>query len=118
LTGRKMDVGDAPDSFDALSALLGETPTGRDHLVEHARVLSLIKGDWKYIEPGKGPRLNRNVNIELGNDPKPQLYNLKSDIGERYNVAADHPQIVRELAALLEKIRNDGHVENQPRPRN
>jgi len=118
LTGRKMDVGDAPDSFDALSALLGETPTGRDHLVEHARVLSLIKGDWKYIEPGKGPRLNRNVNIELGNDPRPQLYNLKSDIGERYNVAADHPQIVRELAALLEKIRNDGHVENQPRPRN
>ena len=110
LTGQRLARNDAPDSFDVLSALLGETPTGRDHLVEHAGVLSLIKGDWKYIEPGKGPRLNRNVNIELGNDPKPQLYNLKTDIGERHNVASEHPETVRELAALLKKIRDDGHT--------
>jgi len=110
LTNQRLDLDDAPDSFDVLSALLGEAPMGRDHLVEHAGVLSLIKGDWKYIEPSKGPRLNRNVNIELGNDPEPQLYNLKSDIGERHNVASEHPEIVQELAALLKKIRDDGHT--------
>jgi arylsulfatase A-like enzyme len=110
LIGQRLKRNDAPDSFDVLSALTGEAPMGRDHLVEHAGVLSLIKGDWKYIEPGRGPRINRNVNIELGNDREPQLYNLKSDIGEKYNLASNHPEVVRELAALLKKIRNDRHT--------
>jgi arylsulfatase A-like enzyme len=108
LTGRKLDDADAPDSFDVLSALIGKSSSGRDHLVEHAGTLSLIKGHWKYIEPSDGARIARNVNIELGNDPQPQLYNLENDLGERHNLAAEHPEMVEELASLLEKIRNDG----------
>jgi len=104
-TNQKLGAADAPDSFDVLDALLGKTQTGRDHLVEHARALSLIKGHWKYIEPNKGPKVNRNVNIELGNDPNPQLYNLKDDLGERNNLAAEHPQRVKEMASLLQTIR-------------
>jgi len=104
-TNQKLGAADAPDSFDVLDALLGKTQTGREHLVEHARTLSLIKGHWKYIEPNKGPKINRSVNIELGNDPNPQLYNLKDDLGERNNLAAEHPQRVKELASLLQKIR-------------
>jgi len=110
LTGRRLAAGDAPDSFDVLDAMLGKSPTGRDHLVEHAGTLSLIKGDWKYIEPSKGPKLNRNVNIELGNDPQPQLYDLKNDIAEKNNVAANHPDVVREMAAMLKKIRAVDHT--------
>ena len=108
LTGRKLAPDDAPDSFDILAALLGKSPTGRDHLVEHARVLSLIRGQWKYIEPGKGPKINKNTNTELGLDRHPQLYNLQNDLGEKHNVASEHPEIVKELAGLLKKIRNDG----------
>jgi len=48
------------------------------------------------------------VNIELGNDPQPQLYNLKNDLGERQNIAAEHQEIVKELAATLEKIKIEG----------
>jgi hypothetical protein len=70
----------------------------------------LIKGDFKYIEPGKGPKINKNTNTELGIDPQPQLYNLKNDIGEKHNIASEHPEIVKELANLLKKIRNDGHT--------
>jgi len=110
LTGQKLSAADAPDSFDVLDAMLGKSPTGRDHLVEHAGTLSLIKGDWKYIEPSKGPKLNRNVNIELGNDPQPQLYDLKNDIAEKNNVAADHPEVVRQMAAMLKKIQADDHT--------
>ena len=110
LTGRKLAPEDAPDSFDILAALLGKSPTGRNHLVEHARVLSLIKGQWKYIEPGKGPKINKNTNTELGLDRQPQLYNLKNDLGEKHNVASEHPEIVRELAGLLKKIREDGRT--------
>ena len=107
-TGQKLRPNDAPDSFDVLSALLGKSETGRDHLVEHAGTLSLIKGDWKYIQHSKGARINLNVNIELGNDPQPQLYDLKNDLGEKHNLATEHPEIVKELATLLNKIKNDG----------
>ena len=110
LTGEKLAPNDAADSFDILSALLGKSPAGRDHLVEHARVLSLIKGNFKYIEPGKGPKINKNTNTELGIDPRPQLYNLKNDLGEKHNIASENPDIVEELAALLKKIRKDGHT--------
>jgi len=108
LTRQKLGFDDAPDSFDVLGALLGRTQAGRDHLVEHAGVLSLIQGDWKYIEPGKGPRMNVNTNTELGNHPQPQLYNLRDDLGEKNNVATEHPQRVKEMAGLLQKIRQQG----------
>jgi len=110
LTGRNLALDDAPDSFDILAALLGKSPVGRDHLVEHARCLSLIRGNWKYIEPGKGPKINKNTNTELGTDPQPQLYNLKNDLGEKHNVASEHPEVVKELADLLKKIKDDGHT--------
>ncbi len=108
LTGQKLDFNDAPDSFDVLGALLGRTPTGRDHLVEHANALSLIQGDWKYIEPNKGARVNVSTNTEMGNDPQPQLYHLKDDLGEKNNVAAQYPERVKEMAALLQRIRQQG----------
>jgi len=68
----------------------------------------LIKGQWKYIEPNNGPKINKNTNTELGNDPQPQLYDLAEDIGEKQNVAGQHPDKVEELAALLKKIRDQG----------
>jgi arylsulfatase A-like enzyme len=113
MTGQKLDFEDAPDSFDVLGALLGRTQMGRDHLVEHAGTLSLIQGDWKYIEPSKGPRMNVGTNTEMGNDPQPQLYNLKDDLGEKNNVATQYPQQVKEMAALLQKIRQQGRSRSQ-----
>ena len=43
--------------------------------------------------------------MELGNDKQPQLYDLSSDPSEKVNVAAQHPEIVKELAALLETVK-------------
>ena len=108
LTGQKLDDADAPDSFNVLPALLGESKTGRDHLVEHASVLSLRLGHWKYIEPSEGPKVNRNTNTELGNDPMGQLYNLAADLGETRNLASEHPDRVKEMSALLQKLREQG----------
>jgi len=105
LTGQRLAHGDAPDSFNILEAMLGRTQKGRDHLVEHARTLSLVKGQWKYIQPNKGSKVNKNTNTELGLDQQPQLYNLKADIAEQHNLAAEHPEIVKELSGMLEKIK-------------
>jgi arylsulfatase A-like enzyme len=108
LTGVPLSADAAPDSYDLLPTLLGRSGSGRDELVEQAGTLALIRGHWKYIEPSRGPRVNRQTNTELGNDPEAQLYDLITDLGERHDVAADHPEVVRELAARLREIRSDG----------
>ena len=110
LTGQTLSAGDAPDSFDQLKTLLGISKTGRDWIIEQSlnNRLSIIKGDWKYIEPGPGPKIDAESNIETGNDPLPQLYNLKKDIGERNNVASENQSILMELADLLKKIKDEG----------
>ncbi len=108
LTGQKLAHADAPDSFDVLDALTGKSMKGREHLIEHAGVLALRLGQWKYIEPGKGPKVNQNTNTEMGNDPGGQLYDLSSDLGERRNLASSEPDRAREMAAMLNKLRQDG----------
>jgi arylsulfatase A-like enzyme len=110
LTGQSLAKGDAPDSFNYINTLLGKSETGREWLVEHASRLTVIKGNWKFIEPGQGVKLQVNTNTETGNDPLPQLYNLKNDLGEKNNVASQNPAIVKELTELLQKIRNDGRT--------
>ena len=79
--------------------------------MEHASNgrLSLIKGDWKLIEPGPGPRINVHTNIELGNDTIPQLYNLRTDLGERLNLAGKNSGIVTELTDLLKRIKENNY---------
>jgi arylsulfatase A-like enzyme len=107
LTGQELSTGDAPDSQDHMDVLLGKSKSNRGWLVEHASNgrLSFIKGDWKFIEPGPGVKIQVNTNTETGNDPLPQLYNLKTDLGEKKNVAAENPAIVKELTDLLQSIK-------------
>jgi len=40
--------------------------------------------------------------IRLGRGSKIQLYNLETDIGESQDVAAQHPEVVRQIAHLME----------------
>jgi len=102
----------APDSFNVMPALLGKSKTGREQLVEQASVLSLRIGQWKYIEPGKGPKIQRNTNTETGNDPDGQLYNLTDDLGETRNLISNYPDRAKEMAARLQQIRQN----NRSRP--
>ncbi len=108
LSGVALDLDAAPDSHDVLPALLGDSPDGRDHLVEQAGPLSIVQGRWKLVEAHEGPAVNRQVNIELGNAAEPQLYDLQADPSERQNVAAAHPDVVNELTLLLQRIREQG----------
>ena len=92
-----------PDSRDHLDTFLGKDLKGRDYVVEVAGSLSVSDGEWKYIAPSNGAAYAKLTNIELGNSKEEQLYNLKQDIGEKKNLAAEHPEIVAKLKAILEK---------------
>ena len=95
------------DSENTIDVLLGKSNKGREYLVEQGFTdnLAIIQGDWKYIEPKEGPKRNELVNIELGYDKQPQLYNLSTDIEETNNLAKKYPKKVKELKAKLEEIK-------------
>ncbi|MES2003280.1 MAG: sulfatase-like hydrolase/transferase [Bacteroidota bacterium] len=101
-------AGDATDSENILDALLGKSAKGREILIEQGGALAIVKGNWKLIEPRNGAAKDMLTNTELANLPQPQLYDLANDIGEKNNVASKYPELVKELTALLEKIKQQG----------
>ncbi|MBI4889218.1 MAG: arylsulfatase [Acidobacteria bacterium] len=105
LTGQKLSADAAPDSFNMLPALLGESKTGREWIVEHARTLSMRKGEYKLISANPGPKIQVNTNTDLGTGDKPQLYRVSEDIGETKNLAEQMPDKVQELSQLLDWAR-------------
>lgn len=98
-----------PDSGNHLPALLGESETGRETLVEHANGLALRKGIWKYIPPApnRNPKGGKARPFE-GPGPQAELYDLSTDLGETNNVAAEHPEVVKEMDGALKKIQGPG----------
>lgn len=108
LLNKELPAGEAADSEDMLNVLLGKTRQGRNVLVEQGlHSMAVIKGSWKYIEPHNSPAKDELVDIELGNSTAPQLFNLDNDKGEKNNLASQHPELVKELSALLDNIRNN-----------
>ena len=100
-------AGDAIDSENMLNALLGKANKGRDVLVQQGGALSVVKDGWKYISASPGEAYYKLTGTESGNSSIPQLYNLKEDIGEKNNLADKYPEKVKELSALLEKIKSN-----------
>lgn len=104
---------DAVDSYEMLDQLLGISKVDRDHFVHQGiSTNALIQGEWKYIVPSDRPKMNMNTNTEMGTDSEPQLYNMKSDLGETKNLAKENPEKLKELEALYQKIKDDGRTRN------
>jgi len=102
---------DAPDSYNLWNAFTGKAKKGRSVLVQQGGALSLVKDNWKYISPREGVAYDALTGIETGNAPGPQLYDLSKDISEQKNLAEQYPGKVKELAALLESIKQRGGKE-------
>ena len=59
--------------------------------------------------PSEDPAWEKKHKYPADDDQPVELYNLKSDIGQRHNVAKEYPQRVAALQALLKKIREQGY---------
>ena len=100
LAGKPLPKDAGPDSFDISPALAAEKPAKpcRASLVHQSgnpAALAIRKGDWKYIP-------NDAAKKKAG----PELYNLTDDPAESKNLAADRPDVAKELAELLKTIRD------------
>jgi len=92
LVGSKVDT---TDSQEILDALFGKSNVGRETLVlEASSRTALRKGNWLMIPPYEGPAIAKEVNIELGNSPDFQLYNLNDDIKQQENKAKSQPELL------------------------
>ena len=64
------------------------------------------QGPWKYGPPSyPGGQQRTNKDGKKAAQIPAQLYNLADDIGETKNLVAQYPEKVKELEALLAKIR-------------
>jgi len=89
------------DGVDQSAHLLGISGTGaRDHLyyIHGNAVLAVRKGKWKYFPASE----NRGAGYAEKGSGVPELFDLVADIGEKQNVAAAHPEVVREMQALFD----------------
>ncbi|WP_152285964.1 sulfatase family protein [Flavicella marina] len=94
------------DSQNVLNAFLGKSKQGRQDLVlEASSKTAYRKGDWAMIPPYKGQAVLKQVNIELGNAPEYQLYNLKEDPSQQNNLASSNKAKLEEMIAGYTAIR-------------
>ncbi len=107
LAGLDLDPAERADSLQMADALLGKSREGRDHLVTEgfAAKTLLREGRWVFIPPYPGGKLFGDKNVESGNAPTPQLYDLSADVGQRKNLASLHPERVEAMSQLLTEIR-------------
>jgi arylsulfatase A-like enzyme len=134
LTGYKLKDGEGPDSYNMLQVLTGESRKQvRDHVVLaplKKQNLAIRKDKWVYISaqggggfsgtnPGEhalgGPVAikfagEKNSDIVDGkikpDAPKEQLYDLDADLSQGKNVILEHPEIAKEMKAMLDKIKS------------
>ncbi|MFW6328208.1 MAG: sulfatase-like hydrolase/transferase, partial [Bacteroidota bacterium] len=105
LVGHELSSDAAPDSYNMLEEIMGESNKGREFMVEESFTLALRKGQWKYIEPSDGPHFFDTKGIESGMYPYPQLFDLADDVAETTNLAEENPEITRELSEKLREIK-------------
>ncbi|MEQ1851240.1 MAG: arylsulfatase [Chthoniobacteraceae bacterium] len=112
ITGVQLPASAAEDSISFLPILLGKDGPRRTTLVSHSinGSFAIRDGNWKLcLCAGSGgwsaPRPGSPAEKDL---PADQLYDLAADRAEQKNLAAANPDVVKRLAALLDKSIADG----------
>ncbi len=109
----------AEDSRSFLPAILGEaTKPIRDDIIVHSAdgVFAIRKGPWKWIEGVPVDEVKPAAKKAHKDQHRPQLYNTKLDPAETKDVSAEHPEVVAELRALLNRYRDGGYSRALPPP--
>ena len=87
------------DGIDQADLLFGKRETGREFF--YFNRAGVRKGKWKYLKPDAH---FHGYAVDDSRKKVDELFDLSSDLGERTNLAAKHPEIVAELKQLMESI--------------
>ncbi|MFT4541641.1 MAG: arylsulfatase A, partial [Planctomycetota bacterium] len=105
LTSAPLPKENTRDGFSLLSALLDpDARTQRESLILKAGATAYRKGRWKLItHPGSGGFTRSPKADEDSVKPAGQLYDLEVDLAETSNLWNEHPEVVKQLHAELER---------------
>jgi arylsulfatase A len=110
LVGYALPKNAAEDSFDFLPYLRGETARGPRTAMVHntnANAYAIREGDWVLVHVRPSGAKARQEGG--GRTERIELHNLREDISQTRNLAAQHPERVQALQALLDKLYAQGH---------
>ncbi len=96
-TGEKIPDDRIIDGVDLSKYITGKgKTTGRDTFIYYFKknIEAVRNGDWK-------------LHIKRKSDEVKELYNLRTDVGERINVYESHPEIVMAITEIIEETRKD-----------
>ncbi len=142
IAGVDLNESQAVDSFSILPLLKDpqHQPVRESMILQSTRAMVVRSGQWKLLLcPGSGSEGRfgnspasqqawRDAVESFGRKPKShkellqppflQLYDLSNDPGEQRNVAADHPEIIAKLVALLQRNIDSGRSSPGEQQRN
>ncbi|MEO6149548.1 MAG: arylsulfatase [Mucilaginibacter sp.] len=103
----------ADDSYDISPILKGKAikEPVRPSIIFHSSkgTFAIEEGDWKYIESNdSGGTLKSKLIPDSVYTTAGQLYNIKTDPGEKENLYSKYPLIVKELTTLLTEQKKTG----------
>ena len=111
LAGTKPPMDRVLDGIDQAALLLGQTEEGRETFIydqvgdgDANMGVGIRKGKWKLLLPGRKPEQDHRFLMDFGTNGL-ELYDLDRDIGEKNNVADDHPEVVKELRETLDSFK-------------
>jgi arylsulfatase A len=116
VTGGALPDDAAEDSFDLLPLWRGEVDAVRPWIVHntYANAWAVRAGDWLFLDAKDGhhnriPDWYRAAAVWADNPHPHALYDLRTDLAERRNLCAEHPDVVADLQQLLRRLRAQGH---------
>ncbi len=111
LSGVKSPMDRVIDGIDQTALLSGQTEEGRETFIydqvgdgDANMGVGIRKGKWKLLLPGRKPEQDHRFLMDFGTNGL-ELYDLDRDIGEKNNVADDHPEVVKELRENLDSLK-------------
>lgn len=109
ILGAKLPENAGEDSVSLLPVLLGQPGPRHEAVVHHSAMgaFAIRKGPWKLALWSGGGAWRADAG-DLSRTSALQLYNLADDASETTNLYESHPEIVKELTALLEQYVADG----------
>jgi arylsulfatase A len=117
--GIELPDGSAPDGYNFLPTLLGETYDipERDVLIHntHASKWAVRQGDWLYMNTNSGehrtmPQYFKELRGYIDFETKGLLFNLKEDPEQRVNLYEDYPERVKEMDRLITVYKEQGYL--------
>lgn len=113
IVGAKLPAEVGEDSSNILPALLLGQRAGaiRPSTIHHSieGMYAIRRGPWKLILGQGNGGWGQCQYKASPDDPEGQLYNMDVDVEEKENVYDQHPEVVRNLTALLQETKLQGH---------